>query len=71
MLVNITVNGITYDYPEKVSDEFGELIKAYDFKDFDEVNYVIQWDDRCRLKNCFDWCPKDSEELRKYLTKGC
>lgn len=69
MLVNITVNNVTYDFQEKVSDEFGDLIRDYNFKDMEEVNQVLQWDDRCRLKNHFDWCPKDSEELRKYLTR--
>jgi len=70
MLVYLTINGIKDStMPEKVSDEFAELIEAYNFKDFEEVNMVLQWEDRCRNRNLFNWCPKDSEELKKYLTQ--
>lgn len=69
MLVNITVNGKTQDFKEAVSNEFGELIEAYNFKDYDEVNKVLYWDYRCKMKNYFDWCPADSKALREYLTR--
>ena len=59
----ITVNGKAMG-TELVSDEFAEGIANYNFKDYDEVNELLQAAYRCWRKDLFDWCPADTKTLK-------
>lgn len=62
----ITVNGKASG-TELVAEEFAQGIANYNFKDYDEVNTILQAAYRCWRKDLFDWCPADTKTLKQIL----
>lgn len=69
LLSKVIIKGQEIEICERASNEFGAIIEKHNFESFEQFQEILMLDDRCRNKNFFNWCPADTENLKKFL--GC